>query len=197
MHWTSLIPRKGRLPLPTQPALSDAPPVILLHGTLGSPGNFSRTAHALQQAGRRVIGLEYNHRGTGSLADSVAEVGEYLERFDRFDLVGHSMGGLVGLELAHAVGARMSTLVGVAACWRGVPNRGIARLSPLLGKGYQDALRAREPRLPAHTRVVSVISDADRTVPAHSARLGDVIVVHGVHHAHMANQAEAILRALR
>lgn len=174
--------------------------MILLHGTLGSPGNFSRTAAAIHAAGRRAIGVEYNLRGTGSLEDSVTELAEYLDRFPTFDLVGHSMGGLVGLHLAERFGARMPTLVGVAACWRGVPRTGLARLSPLLGKGYRDALAPREPRqvrLPEHTRVVSVVSDVDATVPVASASLGEVIMVRGVHHAHMANQADAIMQALR
>lgn len=197
MHWTNLIPRRGRFPTTPEHVLFDDRPVILLHGTLGSPGNFSRTAKALHDAGRRAIGIEYNLRGTGSVADSITEVADYLERFPSFDVVGHSLGGLVGLGLAHRFGSRVSTLVGVGACWRGVPNTRLNRLSSVLGAGYRDATIAREPQLPIETRVVSVVSDTDRIVPVASASLGEVIMVHGVLHGHLGNQADAILRALR
>ncbi|WP_158408043.1 alpha/beta fold hydrolase [Corynebacterium epidermidicanis] len=156
----------------------------------------ARSARAVQLAGRRAVALEYNNRGTGGLDRSIAEVTEFAERFSTLDIVGHSMGGLVGLGVAHNLGSRVRTLVGVGACWRGVPNRGWNRYSAVLGQGYRDALLPREPVLPTSTRVVSVVSDADKTVPVSSASLGEVITVPGVHHAHLGNQAEAIVRAL-
>jgi hypothetical protein len=50
--------------------------------------------------------------------------------------------------------------------------------------------------LPARTRVVSLVSDADTIVPAASSDLGEVRPLTGVRHEHLPAQADAILDAL-
>ena len=50
------LPRRGTLP-PPLPVTRDDVPVLLLHGYLGSPGNFGPTARALQQRGTPALGF--------------------------------------------------------------------------------------------------------------------------------------------
>lgn len=171
--------------------------MVVLHGTLGSPGNFERLAHALAAQGRRVIGFEYGDRGTADLARSTAEVADFLGQFELVDVIGHSLGGLMGLRAAHIHG-NVRTLIGLGAAWRGVPATPFPRLLKwVAGPAFRQLQTRFEARVPARTRVVSIISDADTVVPAWSSTLGEVIRLPGVHHAHLPNQVEVIIKALK
>jgi pimeloyl-ACP methyl ester carboxylesterase len=109
-------------------AYMDAPPVgssngrtvVLLHGRNFPSSYWEPTIKALTEAGYRVIAPDqigfgksskptfaYNFddmaRATIALTDSL--------HLDRFDLVGHSMGGMLAVRLARANGARIDRLV--------------------------------------------------------------------------------------
>lgn len=182
--------------------------MVLLHGLLGSPGNFERTAHALLDADVPVVAPAYGRRGTIGLDDSTAEVlssvAEVVERSPtgRVDIVGHSLGGLLGLRCAHALPGAVRTLVGLGAVFRGLspaPNRVLRwGAGALLGVGARELLVSEpfEATVPGGTRVVSLYSGVDRVVPAESSRLGEVVELSDVRHEHLPGQAEAILRAL-
>lgn len=197
------VPHRGHLPeLPALPGT----PVVLLHGLLGSPGNFELTARALIAAGAPVIAPEYGLRGTvpveRSLTELVDVLSPHLGSSRTVDIVGHSLGGLLGLRLAHEFPGSVRTLVGVGAAFRGLPaprNPVVRRgIGTVMGRGALDLL-TREPwaaEVPAGTRVVSIISDADRIVPRESSDLGEVVEVHGVRHEYLPSLAREISAAL-
>ena len=100
--------------------LSNGRTVVLLHGRNFPSSYWEPTIKALTEAGYRVIapdqigsgksskpGFAYNFddmaRATIALIDSL--------HVDRFDLVGHSMGGMLAVRLARAYGARIDHLV--------------------------------------------------------------------------------------
>ena len=78
-----------------------ASPVILLHGMGSKASTWDAFAEALADAGRRAIALDARGHGGSSPAPEysfdlmVADLLGFLDehRFDRVDLVGHSMGG--------------------------------------------------------------------------------------------------------
>ena len=86
----------------------EGPPLILLHGGLGSVGMFAPILPELA-AGRRVIGVDLQAHGhTGplgrpmrfaSLATDIAELIAYLG-YEKADVMGYSLGGAVALRLA-------------------------------------------------------------------------------------------------
>ena len=92
-------------PSPASGDLRDPVPVIALHGTLDSPGAWAPLADGLRSLGRRVYVPAYGNRGTAALADSVAEVEDYINgvcaetNSDTVDIVAHSQGGLLAFLL--------------------------------------------------------------------------------------------------
>ena len=83
---------------------ADAPPVILVHGFLGTRGTMQPLTRRFQADGRVVFSYAY---GTFNLAsirrsaeDLVAHLRGICEKLDvpQVDMVGYSMGGLIGLH---------------------------------------------------------------------------------------------------
>lgn len=102
-----------------------APSVLLSSGLGGSANYWKPQTKALIEAGWRVIG--YDQLGTGrspatlkagyTIADMSADVIEIMDASDtqRCHLVGHALGGLVGLQLALDAPERVASLVLVNA----------------------------------------------------------------------------------
>lgn len=194
-------------PLLPDPSTANSQPrvVVALHGTLGPPYAFRPLARELSARGVGLLAPAYGRRGTLRLDDCAAAVARTIaglpDEVERVDIVGHSYGGLVGLRAlaVPAARARVRTLVGLGACWRGTQTGwGPAWLvRRVLGESFVelDAFRG-EPAVPAGVEVVSVVSDADRVVPEASSRLGRVVELHGVRHNALPRQTGAILAAL-
>jgi len=95
-----------------------APPIVLLHGMLGSSRNWQTAGRALAQA-RRVFALDLRNHGMSPHADRMpyeamaADVAAWLDAhgIERAELVGHSMGGKVAMLLACRHPGRVSRLV--------------------------------------------------------------------------------------
>ena len=128
----------------------DCPAVLLLHGLMGSPGNFERTARGLLELGIPLAAPLYGLRGTVPLERSFGELadvaGDILATRERIDIVGHSLGGHLGLRLAHEFPGGVRTLVGVGAAFRGLPlppnpvvRRGVGLV---MGRGADDLMTA-------------------------------------------------------
>ena len=114
---------------------SDAPPLVLLHGTFSTvASNFSSMAPALQSSGRCVYALGDGSNGTAPVRTSAAQVAAFILKVldvtgtDQVDVVGYSQGGLV-LRTAlrdDDLAASVSTAVLIAPSFHGTD-------SPLLG----------------------------------------------------------------
>lgn len=86
------------------------PLVLCVHGLSANCRSFDRLAPALADAGNRVVAMDLRGRGRSDITaagsygwDShVADLLEIADHFgaDSFDLVGHSMGGFIGMALA-------------------------------------------------------------------------------------------------
>ncbi|MBN9645057.1 lipase family alpha/beta hydrolase [Corynebacterium mendelii] len=202
-----LIPRRGTLPEPVARRPNDIP-VVLLHGTVSSPGNFLPIARRLNNDGRRSIGIEYGHRGTDPLEvcllDIVTQLDKLLEPRQRIDVVGHSLGGLMALRLAHLpqFTGRIRTIVGLGGCFKGQP----VTMNPLLrtavnvlvGPSLTQLMCESElsATIPAGVRLISIVSDADTIVPRSRSLVGELRTVHGVSHAWLTTLADEVSQAL-
>jgi len=110
-------------------------PVVLVHGYMQNRVGFVGLARALA---RRGIGPLYgfNYPWFSSIAQNAKRLGRYLERLraetksDVVDVVCHSMGGLVAIEMLSQAGekAGVRRLVTIAT-----PHAGVAWQGPLLG----------------------------------------------------------------
>ncbi|MDO4929297.1 MAG: alpha/beta hydrolase [Corynebacterium sp.] len=194
----SRIPTRGILPLsPTDP---NQVPVLFLHGILGSPGNFELPTTALAKHGRPFYAPAYGEHGTGALDISSHELLTYFDSLnvDKVDIVGHSAGGLLGLRLAQARPDKVRGLIGLGAAFRGVPRK--IPLRPVVrmigGEAVLQITKELPAEIPHGVRVISVISNADRIVPAASSELGQLVWIRGVRHEDLPRQTTVILRQL-
>jgi esterase len=89
-------------------AMGDGPPVVLLHGLLGSAQNFGAIQKAIAAGGRRVLALDLRNHGQSphapgmEYATMAADVAETLAAEGAWPaaVIGHSMGGKVAMALA-------------------------------------------------------------------------------------------------
>jgi esterase len=96
------------------------PPLVVLHGLLGSSRNWLTTGADLA-AVRHVIAPDLRNHGSSphapehTYAAMEADVLETLGalRIERFDLIGHSMGGKVAMHIACNNPARVASLIAV------------------------------------------------------------------------------------
>jgi pimeloyl-ACP methyl ester carboxylesterase len=96
----------------------DGPPVVVLHGLLGSARNWATIARQLGES-HRVFCLDLRNHGESPWAETMTfgEMAEDVAAFlDRHDLpsatvIGHSMGGKVAMRLALSHGERVTRLM--------------------------------------------------------------------------------------
>lgn len=111
----------------------DAPVVILSSGLSGSGAYWAPQLPALAPHFRVIT---YDHRGTGrtggtvpeqggiaAMADDVLEIADRLG-VERFSLIGHALGGLIGLDLALRTPQRLEKLVLINAWSKADPHSG-------------------------------------------------------------------------
>lgn len=197
------VPTRGRLPVSPY-VTGDSPiPVLFLHGTLGSPGNFERPAQRLVQQGRPFFAPAYGNHGTADLDSSLQELLKYIDELNsqgvhRVDVVGHSAGGLLALRIAHARPGFVRKLVGLGAAFHGLPKN--LRFKPVVkwigGQALLQLTQKIPAELPENVELISVFSTADRVVPAQSSKLGELVEIHGVRHEDLPRQADIIIDAL-
>ncbi|MFV3126241.1 pyrimidine utilization protein D [Niveispirillum sp. KHB5.9] len=112
---------------------ADAPVLILSSGLGGSAGYWASQIPAL---GAHFKVVTYDHRGTGrtggtvpegggiaAMADDVLEIADRLG-VERFSLMGHALGGLIGLDLALRAPGRIDRLVLINAWSKADPHSG-------------------------------------------------------------------------
>lgn len=102
--------------------------VVLIHGFSGDRTAWASIVSGLKRAGRRVLAVDLPGHGrteieAASAADLSSDLAEFLDRVapDRkIDLVGHSLGALVALQLATAVPSRIASLSLIAPAGLGL-----------------------------------------------------------------------------
>ncbi|MEY8769914.1 esterase [Erwinia sp. ACCC 02193] len=100
-----------------QTTVSDAP-VVLIHGLFGNLDNLGVLARDLK-ADRRIIQVDVRNHGLSPRSDEISyaamarDVLETLDELDadRFDIIGHSMGGKIAMTLASLAPERVGQLV--------------------------------------------------------------------------------------
>ena len=97
----------------------DAPPVLLIHGFLGTRGSMYLLERRLQQDGFVVVSFNIGTLNTRDIRRSAFLIHRKIERllaqtpWQKIDIIGHSMGGLIGLYYTKKLGghARVRKLV--------------------------------------------------------------------------------------
>lgn len=135
----------------------DGQPVIALHGWLDNANSFARLAPQLK--GMRIVALDLaghghsGHRPPGAsyaLADYVHDVLQVAEQlgWQRFSLLGHSLGAIISVFLAGALPERVARLALIDGL---IPPTGEADNAPQhLGKSLQAQLRLGNKRKPVY-----------------------------------------------
>lgn len=134
--------------------------VLCVHGLSGNLRSFDRIAGALAEAGRDVVAVDLRGRGRSEVtppgtygvpahAADVIAVADALEA-DAFDLVGWSMGGLIGIQVAALAPERLRWLTIIDHAGAMDPSavdaigRGLARLDAVVPspEDYVGAIRS-------------------------------------------------------
>jgi len=152
----------------------DGRPVIALHGWLDNAATFSRLAPKLH--GLRIVALDFaghghsGHRGPGAgyqLWDNVMDVLLVAEElgWQRFSLLGHSLGGIISMMLAASMPERVERLALIDGL---APYVGEADEAPRkLGEALQAQLDLRHKRKPVYATI-------ERAVEARMKGVGEV-----------------------
>jgi pimeloyl-ACP methyl ester carboxylesterase len=128
--------------------------VLCVHGLSANCRSFDRVVPALAAAGHHIVTMDLRGRGRSEISppgeygwDShvrdLLEIGDYYGA-DSFDVVGHSMGGFIGMTLAAHYRRRCTRLVLIDAL--GVPEPSalppIARSVSRLGRTFPSTAAA-------------------------------------------------------
>lgn len=142
-------------------------PIVLVHGYAQNRVDFVWLARALARAGMGPM-YGFNYWPYGRLPESAARLARFVarvcedEKADAVDVVCHSMGGLVAMELIGQNGAQVRRLVTI-----GTPHAGVAWRGPILGASAghlrRGAARVREGRALEHP-ALSIYSTHDNVV---------------------------------
>lgn len=109
-------------------------PVILIHGTGTTKGSWQELGADLRRDGWAVFAPDFGHRATGELAESVAQIGAYIDAVikvtgaEKVILVGHSQGGALARAWMRFSGGylKVKHLVSITAPNHGTTMGGIA-----------------------------------------------------------------------
>lgn len=138
----------------------DGPLVVCIHGLSANHHGFDRLSPALARAGHRVVAPDLRGRGRSpatrpgsyGLAAHAGDLAELADRLGaaRFDVVGWSLGALIGMQLAASEPSRIRRLVMIDHANREddvavkLIERGLARLDRTFASpdDYLEAMRA-------------------------------------------------------
>ncbi|HEX4404051.1 MAG TPA: alpha/beta fold hydrolase, partial [Polyangia bacterium] len=183
-------------------ALAAGPPVLLIHGYLATKGSLHLLEEHLARRGHVVMSFRFGPINLGDIRDSAGLVARKVESIvaqtgvTQVDIVGHSMGGLVGLYYLKRLGGRhrVRRLVLLGTPTRGTWSAllglftaplGLASLQLLPGSPFLRELA--ETPLPPGVDVVSVGALRDWLAPV--ART----VLDGVRHVSVSSSHSGLL----
>ena len=199
----------GFFPLPG--AATGDRPVVLVHGYAMSRGYFWLLARRLARAGfGPIVGYEY--WSLGSLAAAARGLGRSIDRLreqtgvERVDVVGHSMGGLVGryhVAIDRGPGVRRLVTLGSPHAGSDMILLGVGYARRELQRGSAALARLGEAEIPADVAMTVVFSRGDMLCGAPdngSVRGAETIEVDGVDHLQMLTSrrvADVVIDRLR
>lgn len=170
----SVVRPVGFLPLPG--ARQQGPrPIVVIHGYAMNRANFLPLAFRLARAGLGpIVGFEYWSLGrTAAAARQLAWFVEHVQAMTgspQVDLIGHSMGGVVGRYYVQLLGGdgAVANLVTLGSPHLGtdVSEFGIGHPTRELLVGSKLVQRLAVAPPPQDTRVLMILSHADALVPA-------------------------------
>lgn len=165
----------------------DGKPVIALHGWLDNAATFSRLAPRLQ--GLRIVALDLpghghsDHRPIGAgynIWDYVHDVLQVAEQFgwQRFSLLGHSMGAIVSVLLAGALPERVERLALIDGV---IPYTGEADSAPQkLGSALEALLAVNDKRKPVYESFDQAVQARMKGVGAVSREAAEMLAQRGL-----------------
>jgi len=168
-------------------AASESPPVLLIHGFLGTRGSMYMLERRLVEDGFVVVSFNIGTLNVRDIRRSAFMIHRKIERIlaqtpsQKIDIIGHSMGGLIGLYYIKKLGghARVRKLVmmgtparGTWAALAGVVTLGLWSTSSwqLLPRSrYLDELH--QGPIPPGVEVTTIAAARDWVVPLQTTRL--------------------------
>ncbi|KRW73238.1 alpha/beta fold hydrolase [Stutzerimonas nitrititolerans] len=165
----------------------DGRPVIALHGWLDNAASFSRLAPLLN--GVRILALDLpghglsDHRPPGAgynIWDYAYDILQTAEQFgwQRFSLLGHSLGGIVSVLLAGAMPERIERLALIDGV---IPYTGEAESAPRkLGEALRALLAVERKRKPVYARFDQAVAARMKGVGAVSREAAERLAQRGL-----------------
>lgn len=165
----------------------DGVPVIALHGWLDNAASFSRLAPMLP--GLRIVALDFaghghsDHRPAGgsyAVWDYAYDVLQVAEQFgwQRFSLLGHSMGAIVSVLLAAAMPERIERLALIDGL---IPYTGEAETAPQkLGEALKAQLALAGKSKPVYAEFARAVEARMRGVGAVSREAAELLAQRGL-----------------
>jgi pimeloyl-ACP methyl ester carboxylesterase len=163
------------------------PPVLLIHGFLGTRGSMYMLERRLVESGFVVVSFNIGTLNVRDIRRSAFLIHRKIERvlaqtpFQKIDIIGHSMGGLIGLYYVKKLGghARVRRLVMMGTPVRGtwMALAGVATLGLWSTSSWQLLPRSRfldelaQGPLPPETEVFTLAAARDWVVPLKTTRL--------------------------
>ncbi len=165
----------------------DAPPILLIHGFLGTRGSMYLLEKRLRDDGFMVISFNIGAVNTRDIRRSAFLIRTKVERiladspWQKIDILGHSMGGLIGLYYAKKLGGasriRKLIMMGTPARGTWVALAGIATLGLWSTSSWQLLPRSRfldelaAGPMPPDLDVYTLAAARDWVVPLKSTRV--------------------------
>lgn len=168
------------------------PPVLLVQGFMGTRGVLQPLEKFLRAQGRDVISMDLGLFNIHDIEESASYLDEKIERlldkfqkhhaFEKIDVIGHSMGGLIGLYYLKKLGGHrvINRLITLGApfhgTWAGMlamlplgaVSKGLWQMLP--PSGFLKRLRGHPER--AHdSKIISIAAKYDAICPPSSCRL--------------------------
>ena len=166
---------------------SDAPPILLIHGFLGTRGSMYLLERRLVDDGHVVVSFNIGTINTRDIRRSAFLIHRKIERvlaqtpWKKIDILGHSMGGLIGLYYVKKLGGhtRVRRLIMMGTPVRGtwVSLLGVATLGLLSTSSWQLLPRSRfldelaQGPVPPGTEVFTIAAARDWVVPLKTTRM--------------------------
>jgi pimeloyl-ACP methyl ester carboxylesterase len=165
----------------------DAPPILIIHGFLGTRGSMYVLEHRLVEDGFVVVSFNLGTLNVRDIRRSAFLIHRKIERIlaqtpsQRIDIIGHSMGGLIGLYYVKKLGghARVRKLVMMGTPVRGTwaALAGVVTLGLWSTSSWQLLPRSRfldelaQGPIPAGVEVYTIAAARDWVVPLQTTRL--------------------------